>query len=253
VRSALVDTAASQSSAVRLSHAPGVSVKTNDGMSVGVKTLRITNGRGRQQERDIFQRATPMRFDHYFQKLVEAFKTIREQGELHGSAWRAMKKAAYAAAVDVLYVQRNHRDDLLAHLRSMGETYDHWMDANFKPLSDNREHWCDLLRAIERGMKERDFLSQSAATWLLANAPKPQASNRTARGSVPVAGRVVRLGNDGASAVDREVDTSIEHLLRENRSLRAEVQRLKAQLVEKDKELHRLKMRGGLTLRKVGS
>ncbi len=117
------------------------------------------------------------RFDHLWNRMLGDHTAM--VGHYNGTrnSMRLFRKSAYRFAVGLLYIQKHHHDEFVKFARSNGADIDVWLNDHFAPIEDMGDHRLRLLRAIEDGMTEKQYVADGPAWLAKRGTRKPTTAN----------------------------------------------------------------------------
>ncbi len=105
------------------------------------------------------------RFDHLWNRMLGDHTAMVSHYNGTRNSMRLFRKSAYRFAVGLLYILTHHHDEFVKFAKSNGDDIDAWFSEHFAPIEDMGDHRQRLLRAIEDGMTENQYVNEGPA-WL---------------------------------------------------------------------------------------
>lgn len=122
-------------------------------------------------------------FSKHWTAFEDAVRAKEDAASQARASLRDLRRSAYRMLGSFATMRKNHHAELLPRVKAAGFSGPSMMDDFLKAKYGDigqlvGEGWRELLTAIEAGMKEKDFLNGSAASFLRAKcgkaAPRPE-------------------------------------------------------------------------------
>lgn len=152
---------------------------------------------------------------------------------------RMFRINSYRFAKTVLALRKLHHNEFLNMVTSSGMTIDQWMDDKFGPIEEMGGSRKDLLKSIEEGMSEKEYIAQGSF-WLI----------RKRNIKVPV-GKKASMENTPMPAPTLTVEEQRDEAFAIAEALRVELRESKARSRQLEQDLAKLMREHEQVLRRM--
>lgn len=98
------------------------------------------------------------RFDHLVRNMLTAHAAVVRHYNSIRTSIPLFRRAAYRFAARLLEIQKKHHNEFLDYVRTHGVDVDTWTNQHFDPIEQLGDDRRNLLRCIEEGMTEKDYI-----------------------------------------------------------------------------------------------
>lgn len=168
------------------------------------------------------------RFDHVLHKLLADHAAVVKHYNGARTAMRLFRKAAYRFASGWLILQKQHHNEFLAFAKNSNIDVTEWMDEHFAPIEEAGDNRQQLLKSIEDGMTEAEYVKQGHLWGVrkrsaASNTAKADTGTKISEDSMSDQERVACYKSKLGAAI-----SELKQLRRDNAMLLREVERLQS-------------------------
>lgn len=183
------------------------------------------------------------RFDHMWHSAIAHHAAMVKHYNGMRNAVQRFRKAAYAFACDVLAIQKEHHNEFLAVVPDV----DAWMDEHFDPIEQMGDDRRVLLKNIQDGMTERQYVKDfrlwgprkraaaTASAKHVAKVDAKEAETTVARMTVPAQAKHFRSLCEAQASTIRQLEHDLAVALEELDQLKRDIGKFERSLARRRK------------------